>query len=41
MARQRQPKRNDTFEELLAEESRRFKKAAEKQPPGSTARELL
>jgi hypothetical protein len=41
MVRQRQTKRRDTFEELLAEESRRFKEAAEKQPPGSTARELL
>jgi hypothetical protein len=29
MARQRLPKRSDTFEELLAEESRRFKEAAE------------
>jgi hypothetical protein len=30
-----------TFEERLAEEARRFKDAAEKEPPGSTARELL
>ena len=30
-----------TFEERLAEEAQRFKEAAEKQPPGSTARELL
>ena len=30
-----------TFEERLAEEARQFKEAAEKQPPGSTARELL
>jgi hypothetical protein len=27
-----------TFEERLAEEARRFKEAAEEQPPGSTAR---
>ncbi|MEH2501444.1 hypothetical protein V1290_000255 [Bradyrhizobium sp. AZCC 1578] len=30
-----------TFEELLAEEANKFKEAAEKQPAGSTARELL
>jgi hypothetical protein len=30
-----------TFEERLAEESRRFKEAAERELPGSTARELL
>jgi hypothetical protein len=30
-----------TFEERLAEEALRFKEAAEKQPPGSMARELL
>ncbi|MEH2484369.1 hypothetical protein [Bradyrhizobium sp. AZCC 2230] len=30
-----------TFEERLAEEARRFKEAAEEQPPGSKARELL
>jgi hypothetical protein len=30
-----------TFEERLAEEARRFRAAAEEQPPGSTARELL
>ena len=34
-------KHKATFEELLAEEAIRFKEAAEKQPPGSTARELL
>ena len=34
-------KHTPTFEELLAEEAIRFKEAAEKQPPGSTARELL
>ncbi|MGX1007078.1 hypothetical protein AB7M69_001435 [Bradyrhizobium japonicum] len=30
-----------SFEERLAEEARRFREAAEEQPPGSTARELL
>jgi hypothetical protein len=30
-----------SFEERLAEEARRFREAAEQQPPGSTARELL
>ena len=30
-----------TFEERVAEEARRFREAAEEQPPGSTARELL
>jgi hypothetical protein len=30
-----------TFEERLAEEARRFRAAAQEQPPGSTARELL
>ncbi|APG10201.1 hypothetical protein BKD09_17890 [Bradyrhizobium japonicum] len=30
-----------TFEELLADEARLFKQAAEEQPPGSMARELL
>ncbi len=30
-----------TFEERLVEEARRFREAAEEQPPGSTARELL
>lgn len=39
MKRQR-IKSEETFEERLAEEARRFKAAAEKQPPG-TARELL
>jgi hypothetical protein len=42
---ERRPRRRiihkETFEERLAEEARRFKKAAEEQPPGSTARELL
>ena len=36
-----QLKHNATFEELLADEARRFKQAAEEQPPGSTARESL
>ncbi len=30
-----------SFEERLAEEARRFRAAAEEQPPGSKARELL
>jgi hypothetical protein len=30
-----------SFEERMAEEAERFRKAAEDQPPGSTARELL
>jgi hypothetical protein len=30
-----------SFEERLAEEAKRFKEAAEQQPPGSQARELL
>jgi hypothetical protein len=30
-----------TFEERLAEEAKRFREAAEAEPPGSTARELL
>ena len=34
-------KHKATFEELLAEEAIKLKEAAEKQPPGSTARELL
>ena len=32
---------NKTFEERLTEEAVKFKEAAEKQPLGSTARELL
>ena len=32
---------NKTFEERLAEEAIKFKEAAEKQPLGSTTRELL
>jgi hypothetical protein len=31
----------ETFEERLAEEAARYKQAAEEQPTGSTARELL
>jgi hypothetical protein len=34
-------KHQTTFEERLAEEARLFKEAAEKQLPGSKARELL
>jgi len=42
MAQQRRRvKHTATFEERLAEEAIKFKEAAEKQPPGSTARELL
>jgi hypothetical protein len=42
MAQQRKRiKHKTTFEERLAQEARRFKEAAEAQPPGSTARELL
>nr|WP_190241721.1 hypothetical protein [Bradyrhizobium algeriense] len=42
MARERRRGRHAvTFEERLAEEARKFKEAAEQQPPGSRARELL
>lgn len=42
MAQQRKRiKQEATFEDRLAEEAIKFKEAAEKQPPGSTARELL
>jgi hypothetical protein len=42
MARQRKTNKNKTnLEERLAEEARLFKEAAEKQPPGTLARELL
>ncbi|MDE5446210.1 hypothetical protein GWG65_33405 [Bradyrhizobium sp. CSA207] len=41
MKRRRRIKHTSTFEERLAEEARRFKEAAEKELPGSTARELL
>jgi hypothetical protein len=37
----RRIKHTTTFEERLAEEARRFKEAAEKEAPGSMARELL
>jgi hypothetical protein len=40
MRRQR-IKQKTTFEQRLEEEALRFKEAAEKQPAGSTARELL
>jgi hypothetical protein len=39
--RRKRIKHKETFEERLAEEARRFKEAAEEQPPGSMARELL
>ena len=39
--RKRIKKHEATFGERLEEEAIRFKEAAEKQPPGSTARELL
>jgi hypothetical protein len=41
MAQRRRIKHKATFEERLAEEAIRFKEAAEKQPIGSLARELL
>jgi hypothetical protein len=34
-------KHETTFEERLAEQAQRFREAAEKEQPGSTARELL
>jgi hypothetical protein len=37
----RRTKHKLSFEERLAEEAERFRKAAEDQPAGSTARELL
>jgi hypothetical protein len=37
----RRVKHRVSFVERMAEEAERFKKAAEDQPPGSTARELL
>ena len=39
--RRRRVKHTATFEERLAEEAIKFKEAAEKQPLGSMARELL
>lgn len=41
MAQRRRIKHTVTFEEKLAEEAIKFKEAAEKQPIGSFARELL
>jgi hypothetical protein len=41
MAQHRRSKRATTFEELLAKEAQGFKQAAEKEPPGSMARQLL
>jgi hypothetical protein len=42
MAQQRRRvKHTASFEERLAQEALKFKEAAEMQPPGSTARELL
>ena len=42
MAQQRRRvKHTQTFEERLEEEARKFRLAAEQQPPGSMARELL
>jgi hypothetical protein len=42
MAKQRRcVKHVATFQERLAEEAQKFKEAADKQPSGSTARELL
>jgi hypothetical protein len=39
--RRKRVKHTVTFEERLAEQAMKFKEAAEKQPPGGTARELL
>ncbi len=39
--KRRRVKHTLTFEERLAEEAVKFKQAAEMQPPGSKARELL
>jgi hypothetical protein len=41
MGQRGRTKRTTTFEQQLAEEARRFKEAAEREPPGSKARELL
>jgi hypothetical protein len=41
MAQRRRIKHSATFEERLAEEAIKFKEAADKQPIGSFARELL
>jgi hypothetical protein len=39
--KRRRIKRTATFEERLMEEAVKFREAADQQPPGSTARELL
>jgi hypothetical protein len=39
--RRRRIKHTQSFEERLEEEARKFRAAAEQQPPGSLARELL
>jgi hypothetical protein len=41
MPERRSVKHKPTFEQLLAEEARRFQEAAERELPGSMARELL
>jgi hypothetical protein len=41
MAQRKQIQHKTTFEQRLAVEAQRFKEAAEEQPPGSLARELL
>jgi hypothetical protein len=41
MGQRNRIKHKATFEERLAEEARRFKEAAEKEVPGSMARQLL
>jgi hypothetical protein len=41
MERRRRIKHTKTFEQRLTEEARRFKEAAEREPPGSLSRELL
>jgi hypothetical protein len=41
MAQYRRSKRKTTFEQLLAKEAQGFKEAAEKEQPGSMARQLL
>ena len=37
----RRVKHTSSFEERLAEEAKKFREAAEREPPGSTSRELL
>jgi hypothetical protein len=41
MQKRRRIKHDKTFQERLVEEARRFREAASKEAPGSTARELL